>query len=185
MFAMPIDPLHSFSSGFIVRSVEPRDQGLGIGIAGTPQNFVCGTCSTILPRFMTTTRSQSNRTTLRSWETNIYSSQAHVSDDPRVVKPTPAPRHQAADVGSSRIRSLGLTAMARLSRRGLFVPPESWCGKRLNKASGRPTRSANASTFSRIRVLSRSPVRRFSGSAMLSWAEYRGLRLSVGSWKTI
>src|SRR5712691_7366628 len=91
----------------------------------------------------------------------------------------------SAAVGSSRMTRSGLSAIARAMPTRAFCPPESWCGNRSSRSSGRPTWRASSSQRARTAPLPLSPPSRRIGSAIARAAVKRGLRLSVGSWNTI
>ena len=55
----------------------------------------------------------------------------------------------SAAVGSSRMTRSGLSAIARAMPTRAFWPPESWCGKRSSRSTGRPTWRASSSQRAR------------------------------------
>ncbi len=126
-------------------------------------------------------RSHIIRTTLRSWLTNRKARPSCRRRRRGGGAPRPGPRRRGPP-SARRGRGAGLhgdrpgDADAGLLAAGELVRERS------RRAAGRPARSALSITRSR-NASPRNGVRRFSGWAMQSKAEKRGLRLSVGSWK--
>src|SRR6266571_736815 len=90
----------------------------------------------------------------------------------------------SAEVGSSRIRSFGFVEIARAMATRCRWPPDSSCGYRSSKNSGRPTsrRSSRARISASARVQNRVES---IGSEMISASLIRGFSEEYGSWKTM
>ena len=93
--------------------------------AGLQRRLRSNQLSTTSPRYMTMMRLHKSRTTLRSWLTKRSATPASRRNWARSLRTVACTDTSSADVGSSRTRSRGSTAIARAIPTRAFCPPDS------------------------------------------------------------
>ena len=105
-----------------------RQQRLGVRVLGLSYTSSAAPISTILPRYITATRSAIWRTTARSWAMKMYDSpsRSRRSASRRTISAWMLT--SSADTGSSSTSSAGEIARARAMPTRWRCPPENSCG---------------------------------------------------------
>src|SRR5829696_8928246 len=154
------------------------------GCCGEANSSSVAASSTILPRYITATRSQRYSTVARSWVMNRQENCSWLWRSRSRLRIAACTETSSAETGSSAIRSDGETERARARPTRWRWPPESSCGYRCRSSSRRPTLSSS----SRTRSSSFRPRASFctrSGSATIWPHVCRGSSDEYGSWKTM
>ena len=141
-------------------------------------------CSTIRPLCITMMRSASMSTTARSCVMNRHAKPISACSVLNSSSTFACTDTSSAEVGSSAMSRLGLSASARASDARWRWPPESSCGKRFIYARGSCTISSSSPTycFACETVLYRPCT--MSGSATFSRIVMSGSKELPGSWNT-
>ena len=122
------------------RRAAPRCRG-GSACRRAP---AAGESSTILPRYITAIRSETWRTTERSWATNTNVSRSSSWSASSRLMTCAWIETSSAETGSSSMISFGSRASARAIPIRWRWPPENSCGKRSRCSGFRPTRESSS-----------------------------------------
>ena len=154
------------------------------GWRGLSSSSFVSAVSTIRPRYITATRSQTWRTTARLWAIRSTVRPSCSRSSASRFSTVACTDTSSAETGSSATRTSGSRARARAIATRWRWPPENWPGCASSARAESPTRSS--SSRQRASTWSRGTMRcARSSSASVCRTVIRGFSDEYGSWKTI
>ncbi len=132
------------SSGLRIQARDRAQQGLRVGMSRIAKSSAVGAVSTMRPRYITATRSQTWRTTARSWAMNSIVRPSLARRSSSRLSTVACTDTSSAETGSSARSRSGSSASARAMLTRCRCPPESCAGRRSSARGRRPTSSSSS-----------------------------------------